>query len=291
MPSLVDTNEGEVPTALDLTILVATDLERLHLGTVEVLLAIPDKLLSPQLVAEPVANIVGIASVNENGDLLDDIRDKEMERLGPITVEQECLVDVGVATLVILDFGTDSRHNFGLVKVLGNPCRLGVAKVLLVLALLANIVHVISRALEGTNHGVIAVNGTRNTVPHALRVVAALNKRLASGKGIIHGLAVALVQDRPIVAAIVTASHRTIRSILRLGISQPVTNSNALEVDVAVLVRQDLRCEDGDVVTSIGLPSDVEGLLGVLGEVVKEKSQKSVMSLLAAIVLVTDPPL
>jgi hypothetical protein len=274
---LVDAHEGEVSAALDLTVLLATaDLERLKLSIIEALLSRPDKLLGPCLVAEPVADEIGIASVDENGDLLEELRYQQVEWLGPIAIEQERTVYIGIAAIVRLNLGTHSLHDRRLVEVFRDPLGLGIAQVRLVLALLTNIVNVVPRLLEGAKHGVVTVDGARNTVPGALRVVAALNERLASGEGIVHGLARALVQNRSVFAAVIATSHGTIVSILRLWVRQAVSDGNTLEVDVAVLVRQDLGCENGDVVAGIRLTRDVEGLLGVLWEVVEEESQKGV---------------
>ena len=41
-------------------------------------------------------------------------------------------------------------------------------------------------------------------------------------------------------------------------------------------MRKDLVCKDGDVVTGVRLASNVEVLLGVLGELVEEEGEKGV---------------
>jgi len=64
--------------------------------------------------------------------------------------------------------------------------------------------------------------------------------------------------------------------VLCKGIGQSVTDKNRLEVDVALLVRQDLRGEDGDIMTSVRFTRNVEILFGVLGELFEKQSEESV---------------
>lgn len=97
---------------------------------------------------------------------------------------------------------------------------------------------------------------------------------MAAGKGIVHGLALALRQDS--VVATFTAGHGAVVRVLAVGISQAVADQNRLEVDVTVLVREDLRGENGNVVSSITLSSDVEVLLGVLREFLEEQCQQRI---------------
>ena len=72
------------------------------------LLAGPLKSLRPGLVAEPVADEVGITSVDEDWDLLQDSRDERVERLHPVTLEEEVAVDVEVARVIAVNFGSNS---------------------------------------------------------------------------------------------------------------------------------------------------------------------------------------
>ena len=276
MPSFIDAHEGEVATGLDLAVGLVINSKVGHLGGVEILLAVPDKGLGPSLVAEPVANVISVTGVDKDRDLLEQIGDEEVEWLGPITVEKEVAVKLAVAALVTSNLGAKSLHDLGLVQVRGDPGRLAVAEVLGVFALLTDVVHVISRSLEGANQGVVTVDGTGNAAPNALGIVAALDKRLAARQGVVHGLTFALIKDGTVVAAIVTTCHGTVLSVLSLGVGQAVADGNALEVDVTVLVGQDLGGEDGDVVASVRFTSDVEWLLSIFGEVVEEKGQQGV---------------
>jgi hypothetical protein len=75
--------------------------------------------------------------------------------------------------------------------------------------------------------------------------------------------------------------------VLRVGVRQAIADKDRLEVNVAVLVRQDLRGKDGDVVTGIRLAADVEILLGVLGELLEKEGQQGV-DVLAGSVGVAD---
>ena len=64
--------------------------------------------------------------------------------------------------------------------------------------------------------------------------------------------------------------------VLSKTVGQTVTDEDGLEVDVALLVRKNLRSEDGNVVASVALAGDVEVLLGVLGELLEEEGEEGV---------------
>ena len=193
-----------------------------------------------------------------------------MEGLHPVTLEQEVAVNVEVARLVAGDLGTDSLHDLLLVEVALNPLKLVVAE-RVAAAWLADVVDVLASALVRTNHGVVAVDGSGNTGPDRLRVVAVLNEAGAAGVGVVHSLALRLVKNgRP---ATLTAGHGTVVLVLSKTISQTVTDENGLKVDVALLVGKDLGGKDRDVVTSIRLARDVEALVRVLGELLEEEGE------------------
>src|SRR5690606_28615390 len=107
-----DLHEGEVARGLDLAVLLAGagELEVLDLGLVEGLLAGPLEGLGPGAVAEPVADVVGVAGVDEDRDLLEDAGDKAVEGLHPVALEEEVAVDVEVAALVARDLSAQSVH-------------------------------------------------------------------------------------------------------------------------------------------------------------------------------------
>jgi hypothetical protein len=196
-----------------------------------------------------------------------------VERLHPITGEEEVSVDVKVARVVLADLGAESLHDLGSVEVLADPVKLIVAKTVAA-ALLGDVVRVAASLLVRTNHGVVAVDGGRNTRPDAFAVVTALNQAQAAGQGIVHSLALLRVKDSR--RTTLTASHGTVLGVLGQTIGKTVTNEDGLKVDVALLVREDLGGEDWDVVASVRLARDVERLSGVLGELLEEESQESV---------------
>lgn len=276
MATGVKTEEGKVAGALDRTNLlaIAAELEVLKRKRSEVLLARPLKGLAPGLVTEPVADEIGITSVDEDRDLLKNAGNEAVERLHPVTLEQEVAVDVEVAAVVAGDLGTNSLHDVGLVEVLGDPAKLSVAEVAAVLALATDIIDVLTSALVRSQQGVVAVDGGRDTGPDALRVVAALNQIGAARVGVVHSLTLALAEDgRP---ATITAGHGPVVLVLGQAIGETVTNEHRLEVDVALLVGENLRSEDGNVVAGVGFTSNVEVLLGILGELLEEEGEQGV---------------
>ena len=243
-------HEGEVTAGLDLTnsLAVTVDLEVLHLSLLVVLGTRPLKRLSPGLVAEPVADVVGITSVDQDGDLLKDTGNDAVERLHPVTLEKEVTVDVEVARLVVGDLSADGLHDLLLVKVALYPVKLIVAK-RVAATRLANIVDVLASALVRTNHSVVAVDGCRHARPDRLGVVAVLNEAGATRVGVVHRLALRLIKNGG--PATLTAGHGTVVLVLSKAICQTVTDEDGLEVDVAVLVGQNLRGKDGDVVSGV----------------------------------------
>jgi hypothetical protein len=273
--SSVETHEGQVAGALDGADLAAVrkELEVLERRLLVVLVARPLELVGPSQVAEPVADEVGITGVDQDGDLLENARNKAVEGLHPVTLEQEVAVDVHVARSVVADLSAESLHDVGTVEVLLDPLELVVAEVAAG-ALGADVVGVHASALVGTDHSVVAVDGGGNARPNALAVVARLDELLAARKRVVHSLALLLIKDSG--PATITASHGTVVLVLSKTIGETVTDQNGLQVDVALLVRQDLRGENGDVVASVTLAGDVEVLLGVLGELLEEESEESV---------------
>lgn len=241
--STVDTSESEVAMRLDLTdllanVLVVDNVERLKLLGSKLLLAGPFKGVGPGLVTEPVADEVCIAGVDQNRNLLKDTRDEAVVRLEPISIEEEVTVDVEVARVVTIDLGTDGITHALLAKVLANPAHALVAQVAGVLTLAANVVDVLTGALVRADHGVVTVDGGGNANPWALAVVARFDHALATRQRVVHGPASAFVNNRGV--ATITTSHGTVVLVLGKPISETVTDQNRLEVDVALLVRQNL---------------------------------------------------
>jgi hypothetical protein len=246
--SLLDSHESQVAAALDLSNLLVANLEVSKRDLVEVLLARPLELLSPGVVSKPVADEVGVTSVDKNGDLGQEVDDELVERKHPVTVEQEVAVDVKVARLVGRNLSTEGLDDFGLVQVVRDPAELRVAQVVGVLARTTDVVNVDAGALVGTDHGVVTVDGGRDTGPNRLAVVAALDQVGTPGQRLVHGLALRLAEDGGV--STLTASHGAVVLVLGETVSQTVTNGNGLQVDVAVLVGENLRGELRNVVTA-----------------------------------------
>lgn len=275
MAGSVQTHESQVAGALDGADLAAVseELEVVKRCFLVVLVAGPLELVGPGEVAKPVADEVGVTGVDQDGDLLKDAGNETVEGLHPVTLEEEVAVDVHVAGGVGADLGAEGLHNVVAVEVLLDPLELIVAEVAAG-ALGADVVGVLAGALVGTDHGVVTVDASGHARPDALAVVARLNELLAAGKGVVHSLALLLVKNSG--PAAITASHGAVVLVLSKTVGEPVANKDRLQVDVALLVRQNLRGEDGDVVTSVALARDVEVLLGVLRELLEEEGEESV---------------
>lgn len=107
-----------------------------------------------------------------------------------------------------------------------------------------------------------------------MRLVAVVDKRLAARQGVVHALALALAQDRLVTT--LTAGHGAVVGVLGVAISETVADEDTLQVDVSVLVRQNLRGKDWNVMTGIRFASNVEILLGILRELVEEEAEKGI---------------
>jgi len=187
VPSLEDLHESKVSRGLDLAVLVAViELEVFDRCGVELLLAGPLKSLSPSLVSEPVANEIGISGIDQYWDLCKNVGDKTVEWLHPISSKQEVSVDIEVARVIPTDFNTKSRADLLLVQVFADPAKGRVAKIAAILALAANVVHVLASLLVWTNHSIVTVNACRHALPDTFAVVASLNERLATWKSVCH---------------------------------------------------------------------------------------------------------
>ena len=211
--------------------------------------------------------------IDEDWNFGDNTGDKAVERLHPVTLEQEVAVDVKVAAVVARSLGTKRFHDFLLVQVFTDPLKVLVAQIAS-LALLADIIHILSGALVGAHHGVVAVNRSRHAGPNGLAVVAILDEGSAARVGILHRLTVAGIQDSG--PSTFAASHGLVVLVLCQAVGETVANCDGLEIDVAFLVAEDLGSEDGDVVPCVRFAGDVEGLFPVLGELLEEQSEERV---------------
>lgn len=226
------------------------------------------------MVSEPVADVVGVTSIDEDWDLLEDSWHDTEVWLHPVTGEQEVAVDVEVATIVLRNFNAELLHDGLLVEVVADPTESRVAKVAAILALAANIVDVLTSLLVWPNKRIVAVDTSWDARPDALGVVAVLDQLLAARKGVLHRLALAFVKNSW--PSTVTTGHWLVVLVLCKTVSQTVTDQDRLEIDIALLVRQDLGGEDWNVVSSVGLSSNVEVLLSILGELLEEECHKRI---------------
>jgi hypothetical protein len=126
-------------------------------------------------------------------------------------LEQEVSVDIKVARVIAADFDSKFFLDVLSIEIAANPVKFGIAQVA-VLALLANIVDILTRSLEWTYHSIVAVDTCRNTRPDTLAIVAILDKALAARKGIVHGLAFTLTKNSWI--STIAAGHGPIVFIL-----------------------------------------------------------------------------
>lgn len=187
--------------------------------------------------------------VNQDRQLLQQARDETVKRLHPVALEEKVAIDIEVAAIVGRDLGAEGLHDLLVVQVAADPAELGVAQVAAVLALAADVVDVLARALVGSQERVVAVDGGRHAGPDALAVVAALDQRLAAREGVVHGLAFAFVEDGG--PAAVAAGHGAVVFVLGQAVGEAVADEDRFEVDVSLLVAEDLGAEDGDVVARV----------------------------------------
>lgn len=269
-----DTHESEVTRALDSSSLLILQLKVLGLGLLIVLAPGPLQSVGPSTVSEPVADEVRISSIDKHWYLVKDLWHQTVERHHPIALEQEVTVNIKVARIVGRNLDTKRLHNVLLVQVLRSPSESRIAEVRIILALSADIVDVLAGTLVRTDHSVIAVDGGWDTRPDGLRLITLLDQRLAARKRVIHGLALRLCENSRV--ATLSAGHWAVVLVLDETICEAVADEDRLKIDVALLVGQNLRGENWNVVASIRLPSDVEVLLSVLWELLEEQSQQRV---------------
>lgn len=272
------THEGEVAGGLDLTnllalVLVIDDFKVFEFSSGIFFVAAPLKSIRPGLVAEPVADKIGITSVDEDRNLLKDTRDKLVERFHPVTLEKEVAVDVKVARVEAVNFSSNSFQDLGLIEVGADELKVSVAETA-VLAGLADIVDVLASALIRTQKGVVAVDRSRNTSPSTFAVVARLNHGLAATESIVHRSASALVKDGRVTT--IAASHGPVVFVLSEAIGETVSDQDRLQVDVALLVGENLRSKGRNVVTGVRFTCNVEILGSVFGELFEEEGKKSI---------------
>jgi len=191
--------------------------------------------------------------------------------LHPVALEEEVAVNIIVAAVVATNFDTELFHDRLLVQVFRNPAESSVAKIAGVFTRAANIIDILTGLLVWTNHGIVAVDTSRNARPNAPALVAAFDETEAAWKSVIHCLTFALVENSW--PSSITASHRPVVGVLSESICESISDKNRLQVDVALLVREDLGCKYGNVMASIRFTSDVEVLFSVFRELFEKQCQ------------------
>lgn len=158
MASTVDLHKSKVARRLDFSILLAVNLEGRELSALEGLVAWPLELVGPGFITEPVADEVGITSVDENGDLFQDTGHKKVEWLHPVTLEEKIAVNIEVAAVVSIDgLNTKGGHDLPLVEVRVNVAQTRVTEAT-ALAIYAYVVGIAARLLIGTKNLVVTVD-------------------------------------------------------------------------------------------------------------------------------------
>ncbi len=125
-----------------------------------------------------------------------------------------------------------------------------------------------------TKHSIVAVNTSRYTGPNALAIVTVLNQAQAARESIVHSSTFALIEDSWV--ATIATSHRSVVFVLGQAISKTIANEDRLQVDIGLLVGEDLRSEDWDVVASIRFTSNMEVLLSIFWELLEEEGEESI---------------
>jgi len=220
-----DLEEGEVSAVLDLAIFVTViKLDVLDAGFVEVFLTWPFKSFSPGLVSEPVTDEVGITSIDQDWDLLENAWHKTMEWLHPVALEEEISVDVEITAVVAADLNAELLLDLLLVEIFADISKGRIAEIAGVLALAADIIDVLTSSLVRTDECVVAINACRNTRPDTFAIVAVLDQALAAGESVIHSLTFAFVENSRVPA--LSTCHWSVVFILGKSISKTITDQN-----------------------------------------------------------------
>lgn len=144
MTSTKDSGKCKVATALKGTsIMSVLQLKILGLSSIKSLLSRPFKSISPCLVSKPVADEISITSIDQDWDFLKDTWDQSVERLHPVTLEEEVSVDIKVTAIITAHFNTEFLLNIGLVQEFTNPTKSRVAQVAAIFTLATDIINIL----------------------------------------------------------------------------------------------------------------------------------------------------
>jgi len=200
------------------------------------------------VITEPVTNVVGVTSIDHDGDLLQKTGNERVEGQHPVTVKQEVAIDVEIARLEFGNLASQSFHNLRIVQVLADPVHFIVAERVAALARTTDVIDIRAGTLVRADHGIVAINRSRNTGPDRSRAVAALDKTGTPGIGRIHSTTLRLAKNG--LVSTLTTGHGSVIIVLSESVSKTVADSDRLEVDVAFLVSQNLGGELRNVMTA-----------------------------------------
>ena len=149
-----------------------------------------------------------------------------MERLHPVTREQEVPVHIEIAAIVAVNFGSKRVQNLRLVHPFSNPPNLLVAKGSSVATFGTNIVGVLSTSLIWADDCIVTIDGSRNTGPNTFAAITTLDKRQAAWECIVHALAFAFIKNSW--PATSTTCHGPIMLILGQAVDEAIPNKDRL---------------------------------------------------------------
>lgn len=229
MTGAVDSQEGEVFVVLDFTCGLLTHGPGPDWQQLELVVSGPWELVSPGLVAQPVADKVLVSRVDQHWQAgLQQLDDGLMVGLHPVTSQKEVSVDVEVAAFVQVDLGTHLGLDLVEVQVVVDVLQVGVAQVRAV-AHGTDVVHVSACLLVRTHLGVVTVDRGRDTTPHGLGGVTCFDEAQASWERVEHRLTLFGLQHRRL--ATLTTGHWLVVLVLHKRVGKTVTNQDRRQVE------------------------------------------------------------
>jgi hypothetical protein len=227
---------------------LAIDIERAQLNFVEFGLTAPLQGLSPGVITEPVTDVISVTSIDQDGDLLQQVGNERVEGQHPVTVKQEVAIDVKIARLELGNLASQSFDNFWIVQVLADPLHFIVAKRVTAFARTTDVIDIRAGTLVRADHSIVAIYRSRNTGPDRFGAIAVLDKFGTSGIGRIHSTTLRLAKNG--LVSTLTTGHGPVVIVLSESVSKTVADSDRLEIDVAFLVSQNLSGELRNVMTA-----------------------------------------
>mmetsp|Transcript_24049 Transcript_24049/g.59779 ORF Transcript_24049/g.59779 Transcript_24049/m.59779 type:complete len:502 (+) Transcript_24049:106-1611(+) len=254
VPRVVDAEEREAVRRLQRARRLAVHLPHLGRGRVEVAAVRPRQRLRPRLVAEPVADVVLVAGVDEHADaVVELVGELLLVRLHPVAgeLEHECHLAVAVRPAVRAD--AERRAHLRAVEVSAH-----VGEVVAERRLLALLAHVVR---------VLAGESVRDEQPRVAHLggddargrdrLARLDRRDARGRGHLHRRVRQLAHRRRVVIG--RDRHVLVVAVLDERVGEAVADGRPLQPDRDRPLRQravippDLVRHCGDVMAGVAL--------------------------------------